>query len=159
LGPIKKLAARRYRQNDETGAELIEFALVVVILIALVYGIVFYGLVLGAKVTMTQASADGARAGIVYSTPSSAISHAEAQASTDVAWMGKGACNPSGTVITCVATESSCVGNTTNTCLTVTVTYNNYATNPLIPEAPGLGVFTPNNIVSTATDQVTTPTP
>jgi Flp pilus assembly protein TadG len=158
LGPIKKLAARRHRHSDEKGAELVEFALVVVVLVALVYGIVFYGLVLGAKVTMTQASADGARAGIVFSSPASAISHAEAQASNDVAWMGKGACSPTGTVITCVATESPCVANISNTCLTVTVTYNNYATHPLIPEAPGLGVITPNNIVSTSTDQITTPT-
>ena len=59
------------RRDDEDGAELIEFALVFFLLIALVYGIVFFGLLLSAKVTMTQAAADGARAGIVQSTVSS----------------------------------------------------------------------------------------
>ena len=158
MGPNNRAILRRDQREDERGAEIVEFAIIVVLLISLVYGIVFYGLVLGAKVTITQASADGARAGIVYATPSSAISHAEAAAAADVAWMGKGACNPTGTVITCSASEAACVSNTTNTCLTVVVTYNNYSSNSIIPQAPGLGVITPNNIISQATDQVSTPT-
>ena len=53
--------------DDERGAEMVEFAFVVVLLIALLYGIISYGLILSAQSTVTKAAADGARAGIVAS--------------------------------------------------------------------------------------------
>lgn len=149
------------RRDDEGGAELIEFALVFLLLISLVYGIVFFGLLLSAKVTMTQAAADGARAGIVQSTVSSQESDAVARAASDVSWMGKGTCGATSSTanpLTCVATEAPCVSNTSNQCLTVTVTYNNYSSNPLIPPVLGLGLVSPTNIVATSTLQISTPT-
>ena len=69
---------------------MIEFAIVVVLLITLLYGIITYGLILAAQSTVTQAAADASRAGIVAS--STAVATAEAQAGGDVSWMGKGAC-------------------------------------------------------------------
>jgi hypothetical protein len=76
--------------RDEGGAELIEFAFVSTILIALVYGIVFFGVTLGAKVTVTQAAADGSRAGIVYSSANYAQGEqaAATQAKSDLGWLG-----------------------------------------------------------------------
>ena len=68
---------------------MVEFAFVVVLLIALLYGIISYGLILAAQSTITQAAADGARAGIVAS--STAPATAEAQACNDVGWMDKSA--------------------------------------------------------------------
>ena len=58
--------------------------------IALLYGIVSYGLILSAQSTVTQAAADGARAGIVAT--STAKATAEAQAANDLGWMDKGTC-------------------------------------------------------------------
>ena len=144
---------RRRRENDhgERGAEMIEFAIVVVLLIMLLYGIISYGLILAAKATVTQAAADAARAGLVQS--SSAVSTAETQAGTDVGWMGKGACSTSNTTITCVATKEQCPSNASIECLSVTVTYN-YSSSPLFPELPGLGVITPSTISSTNTVQL-----
>ena len=95
----------RRRRDDEHGAEMVEFAIVVVLLIALLYGIITYGLILAAQATVTQAAADAARAGIVSS--ATAIATAEAQAGTDVGWMNKGTCGTSGTTITCVATTNA----------------------------------------------------
>jgi Flp pilus assembly protein TadG len=157
MGEFSKLR-RRTRGDDESGVELVEFGLVVVLLVALVYGLVFYGLLFGAHVTLTQAAADGARAGISYSSPALAESHAESEASADVAWFGKGACNPTGTVLTCMATEAACHLNTANTCLTVTVTYNSYSSNSLIPAVLGVGILAPTNLVSASTLQISTPT-
>jgi Flp pilus assembly protein TadG len=154
LGELLK-RRRRPRTDDESGVEMVEFGLVVVLLVALVYGLVFYGLLFGAHVTLTQAAADGARAGISYSTPASAEAAAETEASADVAWFGKGACSPSGTVLTCVATEAPCVSNVANTCLKVTVTYNSYSSHAVIPAVLGLGIFAPTNLVSTSTLQMT----
>src|ERR1700733_9677296 len=65
---------RQLSRYDERGAEMVEFAFVVVLLIALLYGIISYGLILAAQNTITQAAADGARAGIIAT---NAISTAE----------------------------------------------------------------------------------
>jgi hypothetical protein len=48
LGPTKKSGQRCHGQQDEDGAEMIEFALVVLLLLALIYGIVSVGLSLAA---------------------------------------------------------------------------------------------------------------
>ncbi|MGO9857207.1 MAG: TadE family protein [Acidimicrobiales bacterium] len=133
---------------------MIEFAIVVVLLIALLYGIISYGLILAAQATITQAAADAARAGIVAS--STAVATAEAQAGTDVGWMDKGTCGTSGTTITCVATEIPCPSNANNTCLKVAVTYN-YSSSPLFPELPGLGIITPSTLSSVNVLQISTP--
>ena len=141
---------------------MVEFAFVVVLLIALLYGIISYGLILAAQSTVTQAAADGARAGIVASTSSQA-STAEIQAGNDVSWMGKGACYeqdvPSGlstAAISCKATPEQCPSISTNQCLKVTVTYN-YKSSPLFPILPGLGIITPTQISSTDVLQISTP--
>jgi Flp pilus assembly protein TadG len=148
------LVALRRRRDDERGAELVEFALVVVLLVMLLYGIITYGLILAAQATITQAAADGARAGIISATTD--IATAQAQAGGDLGWMNKGTCGTSATIITCVATQEPCPSNTANTCLKVTVTYN-YSSAPLFPEMPGLGVITPSTISSTDVLQLSTP--
>jgi Flp pilus assembly protein TadG len=147
------VAMRRWR-DDERGAEMVEFAFVVILLVMLLYGIITYGLILAAQATVTQAAADGARAGIVAS--STAAATAEAQSGADLSWMGKGTCGTSGTTITCNAQTEPCPSNSNNTCLKVTVSYN-YASAPLFPEMPGLGVITPATISSTDVLQLSTP--
>jgi Flp pilus assembly protein TadG len=126
---------------------MVEFAIVVVLLIMLLYGIITYGLILAAQATVTQAAADAARAGLTVGS-ATAVSVAETQAGTDVGWMNKGTCGTSGTAITCNAVEETCPSNSLETCLKVTVIYN-YSSNPLFPELPGLGIITPSTISST----------
>jgi Flp pilus assembly protein TadG len=155
---------------------MIEFAIVVVLLITLVYGIVMYGVILAAKVSITQATADGARAGIVQATTSSAESTAVDQTADDLGWLGLGSCT-SGTKMSCLtngttcpatyqsngvymcisSTEAACASNAANTCLTVALTYY-YANDPLFPEMPGLNLVSPTTLTSTSTLQVSTPT-
>lgn len=173
---MRNIAKRlRRRQEDEGGAEMVEFALVVVLLIALLYGIITWGLILAAQSTITQAAADAARAGIVQGTTSGncqGVSNtslagcaAVEQAATDVGWMNKGGCNEtvngkaivtSSSPISCTATTGSCASVAANTCLTVTVAYA-YSSSPIFPELPGLGVITPSTISSTNVLQLSTP--
>jgi Flp pilus assembly protein TadG len=178
LGPqrwLLKLRNDRQPIGDETGAEMIEFAIVVVLLITLVYGIVMYGVILAAKESITQATADGARAGIVWSTPSTAETTAVDQTANDLGWLGLGSCT-SGTKMSCVtngttcpstyagsgvymcisSTEAACTSNANNTCLSVALTYY-YANDPLFPEMPGLNLASPNTLTSNSTLQVSTP--
>lgn len=108
MGPRTGNFAKRLRRRhgeDERGAELLEFALVVVLLITLLYGIITFGVILAAQATVTQAAADAARAGIVQGTGtvpscnngnSGAVSAAGCaavqEAATDLGWMNKSAC-------------------------------------------------------------------
>jgi Flp pilus assembly protein TadG len=186
LGPRTENFAKRLRRRhgeDERGAELIEFAFVVVLLITLLYGIITYGVILAAQATVTQAAADAARAGIVQgtgtatcngSTVSAAGCAAVQQAATDLGWMNKNGCTETvvttspassttvtpaantGSPISCTATIEPCPSNAVNTCLSVAVSYN-YSTAPLFPELPGLGLITPSTISSTNVLQLSTP--
>jgi Flp pilus assembly protein TadG len=187
LGPRTGNFAKRLRRRhgeDERGAELLEFALVIVLLITLLYGIITFGVILAAQATVTQAAADAARSGIVQGTGtmscngqtvSAAGCTAVQQAATDLGWMNKNGCvetvvttTPSNTTtdvtpagntgspITCTATVELCPSNASNTCLSVAVSYN-YGSAPLFPELPGLGVITPSTISSTNVLQLSTP--
>ena len=108
---------------------MVEFAFVVVLLIALLYGIISYGLILAAQSTITQAAADGARAGIVQSSTASCGPLAPPapspppRARPPATWAGwtRARAATAGTTITCVATEAACPSNANNQCLTVTV--------------------------------------
>ncbi len=71
--------------------------------------------------------------------------------------MGRGQCYephdtpPVGTAsaaISCTAVKEQCPSLPANTCLKVTVSYN-YASSPLFPILPGLGIITPSTIAST----------
>jgi hypothetical protein len=53
----------------EKGAAIIEFALVLPLLIIIISGTIEFGLVMYNKQVITNASREGARAGIVYQTP------------------------------------------------------------------------------------------
>jgi Flp pilus assembly protein TadG len=164
----KRVPKQLRRRSDERGAEMVEFAFVVVLLIALLYGIISYGLILAAQTTITQAAADGARAGIVESSSvgsigppctTTACTVSQTQAGDDLGWLGKGTCGTTATAsnpITCVSTEVPCPSNANNECLTVTVDYD-YSSNPLFPELPGMGVITPSTISSSDTLQMSTP--
>jgi Flp pilus assembly protein TadG len=199
VGPRTRNIAKRLRRrrDDERGAEMIEFAIVIVLLITILYGIITYGLILAANSTITQAAADAARTGIAQGTgtstctgpnnipdnnASTAACSAVAQAAADIAWMNKGCVETVGPPlsstnttaptnlggsgpITCNAYTENCpssgvtyngVTNSTNTCLSVTISYN-YSSQPLFPELPGLGLITPSTLSSTNVLQLSTP--
>ncbi len=136
---------------------MVEFAIVVVLLIAILYGIISYGLILAAQSTLTQGAADATRSGLITSTP---VATAEGQACNDIAWMAKtcgkpvtydaNACtfspNPAYD-ITSFACQMKCPSNVNAQCLKVTLSYN-YSANPLFPVLPGLGIITPSTLTS-----------
>jgi Flp pilus assembly protein TadG len=69
--PRRSGPARQSRNGagaTENGAEAVEFALLVPILLALVYGIIAFGLLLNSQVTATQLAREGARAAAICST-------------------------------------------------------------------------------------------
>lgn len=57
-------------RQDQRGAALVEFALVLPILLILVFGIIDFGFLFNAQVSLTQATREGVRAGAIGTAPS-----------------------------------------------------------------------------------------
>jgi Flp pilus assembly protein TadG len=138
------------RGRGEGGAALVEFAISVGLLLTLLFGIISYGYVLSFKQGLTQATAEGARAGAVGTTTDA----------VNAVTRSLGAFNK-----TCSSPGVTCQGSTagqwppvtyacgTHMCLTVTVKYDwkNY---PLMPRFPGLGLLLPDTLTSTRVAEV-----
>ncbi|HKK00735.1 MAG TPA: TadE/TadG family type IV pilus assembly protein, partial [Desulfuromonadales bacterium] len=57
------------KRRHERGASAVEFALVLPLLLVILFGIIEFGFILYDKAMITNASREGARAGIVLYTP------------------------------------------------------------------------------------------
>ncbi len=55
--------------NSEKGASVVEFALILPLLLVMLFGIIEFGLILYDQAMLTNASREGARAGIISSSP------------------------------------------------------------------------------------------
>jgi Flp pilus assembly protein TadG len=120
--------------NDHNGAALVEFAIVLPVLLLLILGMVEFSLLFYDKAVITNASREGARAGIVYNYPNP-ISVADV---TDVVD------NYCGTYLITFGGGSSPTTAVTGQCgsagnpLTVTVTYQyNFLVLPFISSVTG----------------------
>jgi Flp pilus assembly protein TadG len=116
----------RSKSRDERGASAVEFALLMPFLALFILGIIAYSYMFSVRQAITQATAEGARAGAVAATGSAAT---EARSAINDAL--------SGYDITCTSAGVTCVTNVVGSTITVTVDYA-YAANtklqlPLIP--------------------------
>jgi Flp pilus assembly protein TadG len=134
-------------RNDEGGAALVEFAFVAILLFMLVFGIITYGYMMSFRQAVTQAAAEGARAGAVAPSGSSSTAALNAvnQALAGYGGLdctGGGPCTPCNAVgMTCTITGPlPCTSDVTHSCITVTVEYA-YRANPLLPAPPFLNML------------------
>jgi Flp pilus assembly protein TadG len=138
------------RRHDQRGAVLVEFAIASGLLLVLLFGIIEYGYVLSFKQSLTQAAAEGARAGAVGGTPAAIL-----QAVNTATGAFHQTCNSGG--LSCKNGAGSTTLSSTScgsyTCITVEVSYDwkNY---PLLPKFPGLGLLLPDTLKSTSTARV-----
>lgn len=141
---------------------MVEFALVLPIFLALVFGIISYGYMLSFRQAVSQAAAEGARAAAVMPPGATdAVRSTKATAAINDALSGYGITCVSGqlrkgskVVGSCaVPAIAACPNDASRRCATVTVTHQ-YRANPLIPSFPGLGVSLPANLTYTAVIEV-----
>jgi Flp pilus assembly protein TadG len=136
------------RARGDEGAALVEFALVMVLLFSMIFGIIHYGLILSFKQDMTRAAAEGARAGAVAFPAANA--QADANAAVDEAvrefggtnWETNG-CSRTGMTCTVLPPVDCDPVNDPGgaQCITVTVSYD-YENFPLFGEMPLIGGLT-----------------
>lgn len=118
--------------RPDRGAATVEFALISIPLLALVFGAISYGYMLSFRQAMSQGAAEGARAAAVwaasYDSTQDTARIAAAKASIDEALASYGVSCSSGA--TCTVTITPC-GSAR--CVSVTVSYP-YADDPLTPD-------------------------
>ena len=138
------------RRRGERGAALVEFSIAVGLLLVLLFGIISYGYVLSFKQGLTQAAAEGARAGAV-GTSTDAVN----TVTRSIGAFNK-TCNTGG--LTCQGASAgqwppASYACGTHMCMTITLTYDwkNY---PLLPKFPGLGLLLPDTLRTTRVAEV-----
>jgi Flp pilus assembly protein TadG len=154
------------RLQDERGTAVLEFAIVAVIFLGLVYGAISYGVIFWMKATITHAAEEGARAAIggVSSDPDpNKTPEGRAKAKVvDVVDKGLPAAyakysdgtvaSPAGTPPE--ATVGPCANDPAVSCITVTVTYP-YKNYPVLPALPPIFPVLPDQLKSTSVVQLT----
>jgi Flp pilus assembly protein TadG len=134
---------RRFRRGDESGAALVEFALVVGIFMFVLYGLISFGMILAQKQRITNAAAEAARSAVGQTDSAGAQLAATNRVTTLL-----GAPGP----YTATINPAFSCGSGPANCIQVKIVYD-YKNHPLVPPAPGLGVFTPDKFESTAVVQ------
>ena len=143
------------RRHREHGAAAVEFALVVPIFLALLFGIISYGMMLSVRQGISQATAEGARVYAVSpgGAPGATIQTNALTAVNDTISSYGVSCTSGGALVKGGASVGTCtIPSTTTTCsggegqcATVKIVYN-YRANPMVPSFPGLGVTLPDTI-------------
>jgi Flp pilus assembly protein TadG len=139
--------------RDTRGSSAVEFAIVFPVFFLVLYGIVTFSLIFVAQQTLTLAAEEGARAALRYqasatSVPQSLTLRAQAAclaAAAPANWLASAA--------PCSTTLAPCSYDTTLQCLQVSLAYN-YATRPLVPNLPLLGLVLPATLTARAQVQL-----
>ncbi len=126
------------RERGESGAALVEFALVIGLFMLILYGLISYGMIMATKQRVTNAASEAARSAVGQTSDAAAIATATTRVN---ALLSGGSYAP-----VPVVTTAPCGSHT---CVKVKITWD-YKNHPVVPPAPGIGLFTPDNIVSEA---------
>jgi Flp pilus assembly protein TadG len=146
---LQKIRDHLKRQD---GVAAVEFAIVAMVFMVILFGILTYGFIYGLDQSMNHAAAEGARSAISTTSDSAAITKAHDTALQRLGWLGS-RIQSSDIVATVVQGVADCDPNdATIKCIKVVITYP-WATRPIIPQFPGLP--TPSQMQATAIVELT----
>lgn len=137
IAPQARSRLRTGRKN-ESGAALVEFALVIGIFMLVLYGLISFGMIMATKQRVTNAASEAARSAVGESDDAAAIAAATTRLNTLLAGSA-GSYTPDVTTVACG----------TSTCVKVKITWD-WKNHPVVPPAPGIGLVTPDKIISEA---------
>ena len=146
--PLPAAGTRRgpLRGRDQKGAALVEFAMVAGLFVAILYALIYFGMALATKQRVTNAAAEAARAAVGASDPADAQNKAQARV---LNLLG----TPNGRYTVSPVAAACDTGNPTGPqCITVTISWD-WDNHPVVPAAPGLGVFPVETLGSSAVVQ------
>ena len=156
------IGLRPTRRRSESGAAAVEFALVVVPLLYVVFGIISYGYMLSYRQALGQAASEGARAAAVVPSGMSVAAKGtralnalnDSLSSYGVTCAGSVLKHGSTTAGSCsIQTKTACPSDSSRSCAIVTIVHR-YRDHPLIPTFPGLGITLPEQLTYTAVVEV-----
>jgi len=139
---LEKIRQHLRRQD---GVAAVEFAIVAMVFLVLLFGILTYGYIFSMDQSMNHAAEEGARAALSQTTEAAAITTAH-----DTAYDRLHSYQPNLLSTDVVATVADC--DSGFRCITVTITYP-WSTRPIIPKFAGLP--TPGQIQAVAVVQLT----
>ena len=131
----RRVARSAMRRRKDTGAAAVEFALVLPILLALVFGIIYFGYIFAAQISLNSSARDAARAAVVQplagsgsGVKCSAVASAARLGASTIGIASPGnsigvtVTSPSGTTCTFASGVASATGtwDTSDICQTVT---------------------------------------
>lgn len=132
-----------HRLRAQRGSVLVEFAICATLFIALIYGVVSYGVVYWVKGTITHAAEEGARAAVGAANPATAA-QSEAERVVNESLPAGYAAHK---VVTSAIVQCDPLDPSKGSCVKVTVTYP-YSSYPVVPAlAP---VFLPDELKSSS---------
>jgi Flp pilus assembly protein TadG len=140
---------RGRRGKGDEGAAIVEMAMVGVVLVLLLMGIMVFGYLMAFRQNLVQAATEGARAGAVAVSGSSAVD-ATAAAEQAVSGFGK-TCGSQG--LSCLVTVGACTNAPARSCVTVALTYD-YEHYPLLPDVPVVAGALPKTIQAKAVAEI-----
>lgn len=124
-------------RREERGVAVLEFAIVSLLLLLMIYGMLTFGFAFALDHTMNHAAAEGARSAILKSTTTATATEIQQfaidtarerltfQAAEDHAVIG--------------AVVAACSNDPAVDCITVTIDYD-YSAHPIVPQLFGVGV-------------------
>jgi Flp pilus assembly protein TadG len=135
---------------------MLEFALVIPIFVFVLYGLIAFGIMLSAKQSMVNAATEGARAAVGATAGAGTLADAQtAAAKAAVARSLKDSVKQydANDNAEFEAHVDYCTPPSGPKCIFVNLTYP-YSSKPLVPQAPGLGLVTPNTLSAHSVVQV-----
>ncbi|MEA2703242.1 MAG: hypothetical protein QOJ69_1878 [Actinomycetota bacterium] len=126
------------RERGESGAALVEFALVVGLFVLILYGLISYGMILATKQRVTNAASEAARSAVGQTTDAAAISAATTRVNSLLSGSA-GSYTPAISTVACG----------TGTCVKVSIVWD-YDNHPAVPPPPLIKQMLPKTITSEA---------
>ena len=140
---------RRPIVRDQRGVASLEFAIVVLLLLVMIYGLLTFGFIFALNHNLSLAASEGARSAIQKSHTSATAADIEAYAESNALQRLSFQAAKDNAVID--AQVDPCTNDPAIDCITVTIDYD-WDTYPIIPELLGIG--TPNTLNATAVVQL-----
>jgi Flp pilus assembly protein TadG len=145
------------RKRDDRGAAVVETALCICfVVLPLVFGTISYAYMLSFRQTVTQATAEGARAATVAPSGTSDTDRTTAaiKAASAALSSGAGGLTCTSQYVTCTAVPvANCADGSANNCYKVTISYP-YRSHSLLPSMPGLGFLLPDTVAYSSVVEV-----